>query len=57
MHVALLRGRLAERVRIEAERLDGVRDTLPIVAKAKDLAKAKNDAPGAAGGVVRDTGG
>ena len=57
VHVALLRGRLAERVRIEAERLDGVRGTLPAVAKTKDLAKTRDDAPGAAGGVVRDTGG
>ena len=51
VHVALLRGRLADRVRIESARLDGVRNTLPAVAKVKD------DAPGAAGGMVRDTGG
>ena len=51
VHVALLRGRLADRVRIESGRLDGVRNTLPAVAMVKD------DAPGAAGGMVRDTGG
>ena len=51
VHVALLRGRLADRVRVESGRLDGVRNTLPAVTKVKD------DAPGAAGGMVRNTGG
>lgn len=54
VHVVLLPGRLAERVRIESERLDGVRGAPAAVVKAAPPAQAgqdaaKDDAPGAAG--------
>jgi len=67
VHVALLPGRLAERVRGESGRLAGVLGTAaPAVglvaagsaeAGAAGWARDKDDAAGAAGGVVTDTGG
>ena len=59
VHVALLPGKLAERVLCETERLNGVRGTLPAAARpsAPERGAGMDDAPGAAGSMVRDTGG
>jgi predicted RNA-binding protein YlxR (DUF448 family) len=62
VHVVLLPGRLAERVHSDSERLEGVRSARPAAAKAPPpdtLGRhaGRNDAPGAAGGMVTGTGG
>jgi predicted RNA-binding protein YlxR (DUF448 family) len=62
VHVVLLPGRLAERVRMESERLDGVRGTLPAAAEAPSPGVARPesgaiDGSGGAGDMAKDTGG
>ena len=62
VHVVLLPGRLAERVLNESDRLAGVRNTPLAAARPSPPGAAgqdagRDDAPGAAGGMVKDTGG
>lgn len=62
VHVVLMRGRLAERVRCESARLAGVLGTAPPAAGLagrglSSRVSGEDDAAGAAGGLVTDTGG
>lgn len=62
VHVVLLPGRLAERVHNDSMRLEGVRCTRPAATKARSPGKTgadagRDDATGAAGGIVTGTGG
>jgi uncharacterized protein len=62
VHAVLLPGRLAERVHSDSERLEGVRSIRPGAAKAPSRGTSgrdagRDDATGAAGGMVTGTGG
>jgi hypothetical protein len=62
VHAVLMPGRLAERVHSDSERLEGVRSIRPGAAKAPSRGMSaresgRDDASGAAGGMVTGTGG
>ncbi len=62
VHVVLMPGRLAERVHSDSMRLEGMRCTRPAATKARSPGKSgadagRDDATGAAGGMVTGTGG